>query len=232
MDKWNEYIGSVWFNMLNKIPLNNEGIVIEIAPGNVSKIGRGLSQYGFKGTLYIVEPNYFSLGEIIGQYKDLLPDVNIMPINKTLRESIHLLPRNPDAILANHPLDDMIIGDILSTKEFDKFFTNHYDKCSIEETKLLWDIFKSNPKLLEISSEDILEDWILLINKISPKNIVISQYFSFFFKKHKLIEPDKYAIILLRMIEVYSRSIRFNVSYPIDSLVSDKRLWSLIRRDK
>jgi hypothetical protein len=232
MDKWNEHIGSIWFNMLSQVPLNKEGIAIEIAPGNVSKIGRGLAQYGFKGTLYIIEPNYFSLGEIIGQYQELLPSVNLMPVNRTLRAAVNLLPKNPDIVLSNHPLDDMIIGDILTTPEFDKFFTNHYDKCSIEETKLLWEIFKERPESLKQSLQNILSDWLFLIRKLNPKNIAISQYFSFFFKSHGLVEPDRYAIELLRMIEKYSHKEGFNVSYPIDSLVSDRNLWSLIRRIK
>jgi len=227
---WNEYIGSIWFNMLCEVSLNKVGTVIEIAPGNVSKIGRGLAQYNFKGTLYIVEPNYHSLGEIIEQYQELLSEVTLIPVNKTLREAINLLPRNSDIVLSNHPLDDMIIGDILTISEFDRFFTNHYNEFSIEEIRRTWEIFKERPELLKQSLRNILNDWKFLIKQITPRNIAISQYFSFFFKTHGLTDPDKYGIKLLEMIEKFSKKEGFNISHPIDLSVNDRNLWSLIRR--
>jgi hypothetical protein len=229
MNKWYEYIGSLWFNILRDVPLNKKGIVVEIAPGSVSKIGRGLADYDFKGTLYIVEPNYSSLGEIIIEYCNLLPNANLMPINRTLRAAIPLLPKKPDIILANHPLDDMIIGNVLSIEDFDKFFTNHYNRSSIFETKALWDILKNSPISFNLSLLKVLEDWKSLIKQIRPSNIAISQYYSFFFKQHGLTEPDDNAIKLLRKIETVAQKEGFNIIYPLDLLVDDKNLWSLMK---
>lgn len=229
MDNWNEYIGSLWYNLLTKTSLKKDGVVVEIAPGSVSKIGRGLADYDFKGTLYIIEPNYSSLAEIVIEYCNLLPNANLMPINRTLRAAIPLLPKRPDIILANHPLDDMIVGNALSVEDFDRFFTKHYDRCSIFETKYFWDILKDNPIIFKQSLQKVLEDWELLIKQIRPSNVAISQYYSFFFKQHRLTEPDDNAISLLRKIETVAQKEGFNITYPLDSLVDDKNLWSLMK---
>lgn len=232
MDNWNEYIGSLWYNLLTKTSLKKDGVVVEIAPGSVSKIGRGLADYDFKGTLYIIEPNYSSLAEIVIEYCNLLPNANLMPINRTLRAAILLLPKRPDIILANHPLDDMIVGNALSAEDFDRFFTNHYDRCSIFETKYFWDVLKNNPIAFKQALEKVVMDWEELIRYIKPNNVAISQYYSFFFKQHRLTEPDENAIKLLRKIETVAQKEGFNITYPLDSLVDDKNLWSLMKGNK
>ena len=94
-----------------------------------------MSAIGFKGTLYIVEPNEYSLREVVKEYKQILNECNIIPVQMTMEDAIAELPEKVDAIIANHPLDDMILGSYMNKKEFADYFGEKFG-TSIEKTKL------------------------------------------------------------------------------------------------
>ena len=110
--RWNAYIGSIWEDIFRKINLKKTGSIIEVAPGSINKIGLGLKNYGFNGKVYIIEPNKKSLDTITNNYKQLLSQSNIIPIRKPLSDITNndVPLTSCDALVSNHPLDDMIIG--------------------------------------------------------------------------------------------------------------------------
>ncbi len=120
--QWNQYLGDVWYQLIFSYRIPQNGVVVEIAPGDVEKVGLGFHKQGFSGTYYVIEPHQKSLETITAKYKKLMPSATIVPILKTVADAISELPTHVDAIVANHPLDDMIVGKSLNTEEFKDFF--------------------------------------------------------------------------------------------------------------
>jgi len=114
-------IGDIWGDLLEHTKIPKDGVVVEIAPGDTPKIGLGLKSYGFYGILYLVEPEPDSMFKLIQKYNQLLPNVTIVPLVYKLEEALIQIPNNPDAVLSNHPLDDMIIGMFLEDEKFCDF---------------------------------------------------------------------------------------------------------------
>jgi len=198
-NEWNAYIGSIWANILRQTEIPKKGTLIEVAPGEVNKIGRGLENYGFNGMVYLIEPNSQAIQRIKQSYSQSL-NAKIIPIQATLEQSISELPAKVDAILSNHPLDDMIIGKALSQKEFQTFFAAHYTN-PVEATIKAWQSLESSPNLLKRAKEKVLQEWENLFKKTSPNIVIISQYRSYFFKKHKILSPDTNAYEVLQELK-------------------------------
>jgi len=138
---WNHFMGAIWKEIFSNYNLKKDGTVIEIAPGSINKIGWGLSAYKFNGKLYIIEPDIHSIKSIVRQYKKILKS-EIKPVALSLDKAIQTLPKKVNAILANHPLDDMISGKLLTKKEFDRFFDITYKNASFK--RKIWEKIDSD----------------------------------------------------------------------------------------
>ncbi len=227
-DNWNEYIATIWKNIFIKIGLPRYGTIVEIAPGEVNKIGKALEMYGFKGTLIIIEPNEKSLNNLTKEYNSKFKDINLIGINRELKDSIKLLPNKVDAILSNHPLDDMIIGKFLKDKEFNNFFDNCYENYDLAHIKKIWDKVESSNNAEEIKNE-VGKEFIELFNKTNPEIVIISQYESYFFKTNKIDYPDKIGFELLNKLKI--ENIGTDYSKVLDNIkeINDKERWALFR---
>ena len=194
---WNKYIGSIWARLLSNTSLPKQGNIVEIAPGDVNKLGYALSSCKFQGNLYVVEPNARALASIIRQYREALLKARVIPVHHTLREAVDYLPVKP-VIISNHPLDDMIIGKSLG-RGSDDFFSDHYD-APPEKTRVSWQELKAVPGELENAKLSVIGDWMNLFKKVKPRLVVISQYESYFFKNNNIREPDKHGFEVLQKI--------------------------------
>ncbi len=224
---WNKYIGTIWHSIFRKTKINKEGVVVEVAPGSTIKVGNGLADYGFKGTLYIIEPNVPALNTIERQYKKLLPEATIISVPLKLDDAIcHIHEDEIDIVVSNHPLDDMIAGNALSKKEFDQLFTNHYDEDKIEDTRKLWNKLVHNFDILFSSVETTIKNWEGVALILEPKFLAISQYKSYFFKKNNLTVPDTCGKIAL---ERFADKLFLDGTYRRLDLrhefVKDSHLW-------
>jgi hypothetical protein len=227
---WNGYIGSIWTDIFSDINLKKDGTIIEIAPGNINKIGRGLKEYGFIGTIYLVEPNKKSLDILSEEYEKQFSKNNIIPIQKNLREAISDITSitECDAILANHPLDDMIIGYFLDDNEFNELFNDHYGNSTIGTTNMQWTKLSKHPQLLDTIKDYVLEDWKTIINTLKPKNVVISQYESYFFKSNNIYLPDIHAQELLSRIKNYYSKKNYSTINIKNDKITDNNTWLLL----
>lgn len=226
---WDKYIGAIWANIFIECNLPEKGIVVEIAPGVAEKIGRGLELYGFKGTLYVVEPEEFSLNEITRKYREHIPGCTVIPIQKTLREAIDILPKKVDAIVANHPLDDMILASFLMKKDFVEYFGEKFG-TNFEKTKFFWNKIEENKIDLEKSKSEILEEWQTIIEKIKPSFLAIAQYRSYFFAKNKLFSPDKNAFDVLNLLrKKYSKYDNKKIIKNITAFNADIAHWMVLK---
>jgi hypothetical protein len=228
--RWNNYIADIWADaVLSNVPFFEEGEVVEVAPGDVPKVGLALKQRGFKGTLYVVEPERQALKKLIWLYKELLPETTIVPVNKTLDQAIYGLPRSVNAILSNHPLDDMILGKALSERSFNELFENHYHKGP-DDTRALWQNLEATPDTLREIKMEVGSEWRALVEHTNPQVLAMSQYESYFFKKHNLPEPDANAFDVLQDLKRHLGETPDPISQKLQSLGSDPSRWLVALR--
>jgi len=226
---WNRVIGSIWHNVLLSLEVPRDGVIVEIAPGNVNKIGHGLSDYHFQGTIYLVEPNANVLTSITKQYQRCMPSVNVFPLAMTLEQVISHLPQRADAVITNHPLDDMIIGKSLDDTSFKSYFDDHYDGADADRTKMYWETLVRDKRLLKEIEMEVVNEWDLLIKSLKPKNLVISQYESYFFKVNGITEPDQEAFKVLKEIKGrYERNSNSLIPSMLSRMVFDIDRWMFL----
>ncbi|MBI5148962.1 hypothetical protein HZA33_04755 [Candidatus Pacearchaeota archaeon] len=233
-DKWNRYIGTIWANIFLKCKLPKNGTVIEIAPGITNKISYGLSFVGFKGTIYVIEPEEYCLNCIVKNYRKKLKGCKIIPIQKTMEEAISILPKKVDAIIANHPLDDMILGNFLKSKS--KKFVDYFGKKfggDADRTRFLWNRLLKDKKLLEKIKIRLVLDWERLIKKTHPNFVVISQYISYYFRKNGIIAPDDNGLdVLMRIRKRYAKFDNRKIINSIEAYNADMMHWIIMILEK
>jgi len=226
-ENWNKYLGDIWKDIFRKINLDKKGIVIEIAPGKENKIGNGLVNYGFAGTIYIIEPDKIALKYIVKRYSNSMKGVSIIGIPLTLDKAIKFLPYKVDAIVANHPLDDMLIGKALGNI-FDEFFTRYYNTKECK-TSGFWKLIKKYLEIRESLIDKIVLEWEKLIKETSPNFAIISQYESYFFKKHGIKEPDKYGLEILEKIRKSFKEKEQKSILHQEKRIKHKKRWLVLK---
>ena len=191
-EQWNRSISEAWYMILKNSLLPKNGTVVEVAPGNVEKIGLALSAYGFQGSIYVIEPHAESLKIITEKYKKLLPNAQIIPLEQTLSESLSVLPNKINALLSNHPLDDMLVGKFINSKSnFDKFFSKMYEKSDQRLTSAVWSALAKSPQKYIQLKKEITDEWISLIKKTNPEIFIISQYHSMYHNLNSINEANQ-----------------------------------------
>jgi hypothetical protein len=227
LKNWDKYLGSIWANIILKSDIPLDGTILEIAPGTAEKIGRGLQAIGFKGKLYVVEPEAHSLNEITSKYRQHIPGCSVIPVCKTLQECLSQLPRNIDAVIANHPLDDMILGNSLDNNLFKAYFGEKFG-TDIERTKSLWNRLEENQAFLQNIKQDIITSWQNIINYVRPKMLGISQYESYYFQKNNILAPDRNALdILERISKIYAKYEDKAIMNSIKAHNADLKHWKV-----
>jgi hypothetical protein len=229
---WKKYVGSIWENLFIAVGAQQKGIVVEIAPGGVNKIGYGLASIDFQGTIYIIEPNEKALSKIVAEYEKIMPKVEIIKLQKKLGEAIEFLPQKVNLVLANHPLDDIIVGKIIDNAKFGSFFDDHYEpNASPEKTRDLWKaIVSDKKKMLEVQNS-VVEEFKELFQKTNPDFVIISQYKSYFFQSNRIFEPDEKAYEVIKLLRrMYKRSL---VGSRIkEKNISDLNRWLILKNPK
>ncbi|MEI6731291.1 MAG: hypothetical protein WCK90_01280, partial [archaeon] len=138
--------------------------------------------------------------EIAKAYREYGCHWNIFPVNRTLESGLPFLPKNPEAILSNHPLDDMILSKSLSDDEIRTLFTDHYE-APVERTKIIWDALMNKPIELERAKTAVVDEWAKAIDTLNPRLVVISQYDSCFFRRNGMEAPDREAYDVLSRLK-------------------------------
>jgi hypothetical protein len=185
------YVSKVWRSIFVNHPVPRNGVVIEVAPGYHPKVGLGF-EVGFEGTYYVVDPEASALAAVIGHYRSLFPRARIIPIQKTLTDALSELPKNPDALVANHPLDDMVVARAMDLKVGLKAFENvtKDDEASFAEIRQAWHTLYANPSRLRTEEAEIERKWEESIQYLRPRVVAIAQYDSYFFKSRSFDLAD------------------------------------------
>lgn len=205
-------VGVTWGRIIASLNLTDDSILMEIAPGHSPKVGFGLllAHPKFCGTIYLIEPDAQALDTITLKYQQMFPSAQIVGQVATLAFASGLLPPGTclDAVLANHPLDDMIIGRDFATgsAEYMEYFTGMYQEGATEEQKLLaeasaWhNLEHKRPHDCAHFKREVLADWIHFLNETRPRHIAISQYKSRTLLQYGLEAPDRLAFDVLKNV--------------------------------
>jgi hypothetical protein len=194
--RWDRHVGEGWAAVLSARRVPRDGCVVEVGPGQTCKVGHGLSLYGFSGTLHVVEPSRKAAAFVRRAYAELLPRARIHVIERSLEEALPQLPRKLDAVLANHPLDDMIASAQLGPEEFQRFFADHYVSPA-EAIGALWQRLTADASALADTRQAVLKDWLAVVDAVQPGVLAIAQYESFFCRDNGLQAPTHHAAALL-----------------------------------
>lgn len=182
-DYFEEYMGLIYSRIINENKIKDVKTVIEFAPGFRYKIACGLRKIDFKGTIYVVDSNESVLKFVGEKYKEILPEVEVILINKDLVDSIDYLPKSVDLFLANHCIDDMIISKYLKGKKLEDAFNN------TEKSKQIlidcWRKLKEEDNILLNIKEHVYNDLITFFEKVDFKLVVMSQYKSGYYMNQK-----------------------------------------------
>ena len=201
-DYWNHYVGNIWKRVFEKLKLNKNGIVVEIAPGDVNKIDYGLQSFGFTGTLYVVDSNQKVAESIVKQYKKILTGCEIIPLPHTVQTLPRYLPNQIEAIVANHPFDDILLGKFLSRAESEKHFSREYG-VKPEKVKRDWAEMEKDEFKLSKSKEEVVNEFRRIISSSNPQLVAISQYKSYYYQSHEIFSPDKNAFDVLKSLSSF-----------------------------
>ena len=171
--EWEWYIGEIYHKLIAG-NCNNCNTVVEFAPGYRYKIGYALSKDNFNGTLYLIDSNSNVVDYVVEKYKTLLPNANIIGINKNLTDSILLLPDKIDLFLSNHSIDDMIISEYLDEATQKEVFNN--EDLSKELLLKKWEKLSADKEIQETIKSKVFNEFASFFDKVSTDLIIMSQY--------------------------------------------------------
>ncbi len=237
-EEWNQFVGSIWANVFQVGGVQSDSSLLEVAPGEKSKIGIGLKQLcpHFTGRLTVIEPEGDALKKITALYGELHPDARLIPLQTTLDGFIQNTDAREEsgkiaAIAANHGIDDMIVGKSMVEIERNALFHNHYDDSEAGRTAASWDRLIANPNLLKRIKIDVVREWVEATQLTSPRLLALSAYRSHFFEEHSqqfppLVEADYLALETLTDIR-YTLANKGYRSYRIepDKLLGSAQDW-------
>lgn len=186
-EAWNKYLAHIWYNFIYYAEIKETGTIIEIAPGTSPKIAMALQKMSFKGSVYLVEPYKKALQTITSIYQQCLPHANIIPVEATLFDSLHQLPKNPKLLVSHHPIDDMIIASQIANNWDSYFDWVHDDKLLVKTNfKEVWLELQQSPDKLNHVIHQISKEWIQAIEVLKPDFTMLSQYPSLVFENDSL----------------------------------------------
>lgn len=222
-------IGQRWAAIFRFHSIRPDGVVVEIAPGARTKVGLGLNAIGFHGKLYIVEPNPTALAEVIKNYQRILPQTQIIGIAKNLDQALGEIPHSPDAVVANHPLDDMILSELkLKPKELAQVFTDSDSMAAFRASQKIWT--RAQVEEVKKAQDSVFVTWQKLLQAVNPGLLAISQYESGFFKRHQFSLPDQYAGEVLHRMRLAWQTQSSKLEARLFSLGQDPERWLVANR--
>jgi hypothetical protein len=199
IDKQSKDLGTtplIWLNLLSGINLQPDSTVVEVAPGHEPKIGLALSLLGWRGTLYLVEPNADMAHDIRTAYRRLLPQVRIKIVRKFAQNIVTGIdiPTAIEAVVASHPFDDMVLAQLTGTADI-------FSRERADGTKLS-DIAAKTYQTLRPDDyargiRQTVATWQTILTRLQPRYFIASQYPSQTLRRKKLLARQRsgYAVL-------------------------------------
>lgn len=185
-----------WLGVIREAGLSPESSILEIGPGESEKIGRALQMHNFRGTVYILEPSSLLGPRIADRYREILPHAEVRLLSLTVRELIEKkdMP-HIDAVLSNHPLDDLILGEVVQKNEWDAVWGDTYSDpdAAMAQIRNKWRTLEDEPAFLLRVKDRVVSDLVALFSGINPSLFVIYQYPSTTLQIAGFEKPDQCA---------------------------------------
>lgn len=184
-DLWDQYMGRLWFGLIESTRLQPDATIIEVAPGATAKISYALSNFNFCGRLYIIEPHPQVAQIIYDKSLKLLTNAEIIMLPEgfqTVRISGPV-----DAIVANHPFDDFLSAYATQMPESQAILFQDISKEDDEVLAILrqtWQCLENAPEKLAFLKQQVQSDWHDFVEHHHPEVMILSQYASSYFEKH------------------------------------------------
>ena len=191
-------VSYVWQKILQENPIPKDGVVIEVAPGYEKKVGDALALLGFAGTIILIEPDELAAAYVARLYRHILPKASVKAVTKSLQDVRvgNDIPYHVDALLANHPFDDMAIAFALRGKE--PYFFSEERRAGAKLPPKLKKIYAavSNGDYIHGILATILI-WKDFVGKLKPDLFIASQYPSRKLTVKKLTKRQNSGLIII-----------------------------------
>jgi len=176
-------VSYIWKRLFQENQIPMDGTIVEVAPGDEPKIGNALALLQFHGTIILIEPDRITATSIRRKYQKLLPQATVKVVTRLLQDVTvgEDIPSHVDALVANHPFDDMAIASAMKTAP--AFFFSRETQDGMHVATDIQAVYDS------IGDEDYIKGvlsttatWKEFIQKLKPACFMASQY-----PAHKLI---------------------------------------------
>lgn len=181
---WDEYKGKVWSGIIKALNISASASVIDLAPGASAKIEFALSNTGFKGKLFIIEPQKDVSQLLFKKAEKLLPHAEIIVLNEVF--SSVSINEKIDAVFANHPFDDFISAYLTPDKEELDIIFDDISKEDEQVLKLLKTSWNTSQENIEQAKMAVKTDFENFLKRHKPNALAISQYSSSYFERNNL----------------------------------------------
>lgn len=182
----------VWGTLLSNHGIDRGGVLIEVGPGFQDKIGLGLVQCQFHGTLYVVEPNAPARRWVTDRYRQLLPAAQIVPISDPIPIATSQLPQHVEALLMNHVLDDCLLFAALPPVDRDHVFSEmRAEHPGHLDVPRRWRNLLTHEADLGTAAVRVVDEFAELVERTMPRILGASQYASWFQVEHGLTRVDR-----------------------------------------
>lgn len=186
-DEWEWYIGSIFSRLIKSTYKSNIENVVEIAPGFRYKIAYALRNINFHGNLYVIDTNSDVLKYVNEKYKAIIPNAEIIYINKKFQDAFKNVPEKIDLLLSNHCIDDMIISEYMQNY-YNKNLNNENFKDMLTEA---WTELGRDNEKINIITNNIISTFQQFFLSKKINTIIMSQYKSNAYFKDKFQVMDE-----------------------------------------
>lgn len=175
-ESWDAFVGRAWRAALAPLGLRKAATVVEIAPGSSAKIGYALAGLGFEGTLHLVDSSPAALDAALPKYRSLLPHATLHLHACTLEAALPALPRQPDALLASHMLDDLLLARAPQASGDTFGWATQYSPAISPATLAAWQVLSADAGELARHVADTAAGIAAALALLAPRHAVLSQY--------------------------------------------------------
>ncbi len=187
--------------MLRGLGVGPASTAVEVGPGFAAKVGFGLAELGFRGTLIVFEPNDAARSWITARYQRLLPRAEVLAFPASVPCTAPIATRSIDLLIANHLLDDLLLNAAVPPGEGARLFAQMRPgtPCSgaFAET---WKRLLRTPGHLDGLVGRVAEDFSRFVHGVRPGLVVLNQYPSWRHQRQGLDAIHVHSLRVMRLL--------------------------------
>jgi hypothetical protein len=177
-EAWGQHVGHFWAGQLRRY-LDLTSTVAEVGPGFSTKVGFGLAELGFQGSVILVEPNGPARIWAEDRYRRLLPNADIEAIPFPVPEAGQLARKNVDLLLANHILDDLLLNTYVKSPYADRIFSEMHSGAECSEAFITtWHQLCATTEAVTKLVDDVVDGLVSYVKAVKPACLILNEYVS------------------------------------------------------